>query len=255
VNTATLPQFAVVIPAYNEAGAIRDVVSRTLAQLSRVIVIDDGSRDGTAAVLRDLPVTLLRHTRNLGKGASLRRGMEQAVREGAQAVITLDGDGQHEPKEVTSLIDMHLRHPRAIVVGSRLHDKRSIPPARYKANCVANFWISWAAGQRIADSQSGFRLYPLDVIRGEVMTCTRTGGFVFESEILIEAGRHGFPILSVPVEAIYGRHLRRSHFRQVEDIALIVRMVAWKLLSRGMDLPGLVRSLRTPAVRVDHECR
>lgn len=251
----TSPQFVVVIPAYSEAGTIRDVVSRTLDQLPRVIVIDDGSSDGTAAVLKDLPITLLRHTRNLGKGASLRRGMEQAVQEGAGAVITLDGDGQHEPKEIPSLIEMHLRHPRAIVIGSRLHDKQSIPPARYRANCAANFWISWAAGQRIEDSQSGFRLYPLEIIRGETMTCTRTGGFVFESEILIEAGRHGFPIMSVPVEAIYGRHLRRSHFRQIEDVALIVRMVAWKLLSRGMDLPGLVRSLKAPAVRIDHGCR
>ena len=235
-----------VIPAYNEALTIRTVVEGTLAQIPTVIVIDDGSHDTTTAELKGLPITLLRNTRTIGKGGSLRRGMASALRDGARAVVTLDGDGQHEPKDIPSLLEMHYRDPTALLIGSRLHDKRSIPPARYHANRVANFWISWASGQAIDDSQSGFRLYPLDVVADAAMTRCKTGGFVFESEVLIEAGRAGVRICSVPVAAIYGRHLRRSHFRQVADIALIVRMVAWKLLSRGMDLPGLVRSLGTP---------
>lgn len=238
--------FVIVIPAYNEASTIRTVVEGTLTQLPRVIVIDDGSHDRTTDELAGLPITLLRNVRTMGKGESLRRGMAAAVREGAQAVITLDGDGQHEPKDIPSLLEMHHRNPTALLIGSRLHDKRSIPRARYHANRVANFWISWAAGQAIDDSQSGFRLYPIDVVTDAAMTRCKTGGFVFESEVLIEAGRAGVRIRSVPVAAIYGRHLRRSHFRQVADIALIVRMVAWKLISKGMDLPGLARSLGTP---------
>jgi glycosyltransferase involved in cell wall biosynthesis len=248
-------QVAVVIPALNEAGTIRKVVTGALAQVPRVIVIDDGSDDGTADELTGLPVMVLRNRHNLGKGKSLRRGLKQAWQDGAHVVITLDGDGQHEPKEIPSLLDVHRRHPRAIVIGARLHDKHNIPSARYNANRIANFWISWAAGQPIVDSQSGFRLYPLDVIHEVALPRSKTGGFVFESEILIEAGRSGVGVLSVPVAAIYGRHLRRSHFRQVTDVTLIFRMVAWKLLSRGMDVPGLVRSLAAPPVGNDHRCR
>lgn len=236
-------RFAVVIPAYNEAATIRDVVGRALSQRVRVIVVDDGSQDGTSEALGNLPVTVLRNPRNLGKGASLQRGMELALQEGMTAVMTLDGDGQHEPEDIPSVIAAHRRDPRAIVIGSRLHDRHKIPRARYYANRVANFGISWAAGQCIPDSQSGFRLYPTEVICAIGMTRKRAAGFVLESEVLIEAARRGIMIRSVPVAAIYGRHLRRSHFRQIKDIALIVRMVVWKLLSRGLYLSGLMRSL------------
>jgi UDP:flavonoid glycosyltransferase YjiC (YdhE family) len=239
---------AVVIPAYNEGATIREIVTRTMAQVPWVIVVDDGSEDDTAAALRGLPVALLRNPHNLGKGTSLLRGMQRALDDGATAVITLDGDGQHEPEDLPSLIAMHRDNPGAIVVGSRLHEKDKIPRPRYYANRTASFWISWAAGQAISDSQSGFRLYPADVLRSIGLTSDRAQGFVFESEMLIEAGRKHIKVLPVAISAIYGRHLRRSHFRQVTDVALIIRMVAWKLLSRGLYLSGLIRSLRRPAV-------
>jgi glycosyltransferase involved in cell wall biosynthesis len=256
MSGAETSQFAVVIPAYNESATIRDVAVRAWRRVPRVIVVDDGSEDGTAAVMEDLPVTLLRHPRNLGKASSLWCGMELALQEGATAVITLDGDGQHAPEEIPRLIAMHRRYPRSIVVGSRLHDKHKIPRARYYANRMANFWIAWAAGHHIPDSQSGFRLYPAEVLRLVPVAHGPAAGFVFESEILIEAGRRGMRSMAVPVTAIYGRHLRASHFRQVADIARITRMVAWKLLSRGLDLPGLIRSLRDPErVEPSHESR
>lgn len=242
--TCPAPRYAVVIPAYNEAETIHDVAARALIYVPQVIVIDDGSSDGTANALRDLPVTLLRHGRNLGKAAALWRGMQQAIGFGVAGVITLDGDGQHEPESIPALIALHRRFPDAIIIGSRLHDAHVIPMARYLANRVANFWLSWASGQPIADSQSGFRLYPATALSSLALVCDRTNGFVFESELLIEAGRQGIPIRSVPVSAVYGRHLRRSHFRQVRDIARITRMVARKLLARRMDLPGLLRSRR-----------
>jgi UDP:flavonoid glycosyltransferase YjiC (YdhE family) len=242
--TASLPRYAVIIPAYNEAGTIADVAARALMQVSHVIVVDDGSSDGTAEALRDVPVVLLRHDRNLGKAAALWRGMQQAIMDGATAIITLDGDGQHEPESIPALLAMHRRNPDAVIIGSRLHEAYAIPMARYVANRLANFWLSWAAGHPLADSQSGFRLYPTMVLSSLALSCDRTKGFVFESELLIEAGRHGVPIRFVPISAVYGRHLRRSHFRQGRDIARITRMVARKLLARRMDLPALVRSRR-----------
>lgn len=236
--------YAAVIAAYNEESTIREVTTSTLQALPLVIVVDDGSSDGTADALDGLHVVLIRNPRNLGKAASLRRGMEHAFAAGARAIITLDGDGQHDPAEIPRLIRAHERQPDAIVIGSRLVGRSNIPRPRYYANRFANFWIAWASGFAVADSQSGFRLYPADVIQPLLSSCDTRKSFVFESEVLIEAGRRGRKTVAIPVKAIYREHARRSHFRPVLDIALIVRMIAWKLISRGMCIPGLLRSLR-----------
>ena len=237
-------RLAAVIPAYNEVATIGDVAERTLALLRSVIVVDDGSTDGTAAALASLPVTLVRNPRNLGKAASLWRGIALALAEGVAAVVTLDADGQHRPEDIPRLLEAHRRDPAALVIGARLHDNSGIPSERYYANRFANFWIAWAAGQRMKDSQSGFRAYPASLLRALPARMGRAAGFVFESEVLIEAGRRGTRLEWVPIPAIYEARGRPSHFRPIVDVALITRMVAWKLLSRGFYLPGLIRSLR-----------
>lgn len=234
---------AAVIPAFNEAATIREVVERAMRQVARVIVVDDGSCDGTSVALGELPVTVLRNERNLGKAHSLMRGMDEAFRHGAVAVVTLDGDGQHAPEEIPRLLSVLRADARSIAIGSRLHDAPNIPLDRYLANRFANFWIGWAAGQRIDDSQSGFRVYSEAAWR-EVLQRCGTQGFVLESEALIEAGRAGFRLIAVPVPAIYATRARRSHFHPVLDIVRITRMVSWKLLSRGLYVSGLVRLLR-----------
>jgi glycosyltransferase involved in cell wall biosynthesis len=225
---------AVVIPAYNEAATIRDVAQRARRQADLVIVVDDGSSDGTAAALADLDVVLLRNDGNLGKAASLRRGAGEALRRGAQAVVTLDGDGQHFPEDIAQLLRAWREAPERIVIGSRLHRRSHIPRARYWANRVANFWIGLAAGYAIADSQSGFRVYPAHLLREARVRCDRSHSFVFESEILIEAARRGVQARCVPVQVVYSSRARASHFRPVLDIARIVRMVAWRLVSQGL---------------------
>jgi len=233
-----------VIPAYNEANTVRGVAERALAQLQRVIVVDDGSTDDTAAALEGLPVTLIRNPHNLGKAASLWRGMALALAEEAGAVLTLDADGQHRPEDIPRLLEAHRADPGALVVGARLHQGAIIPAERYYANRFANFWIAWAAGQRVQDSQSGFRVYPASLLRALPPRVGRAAGFVFESEVLIEAGRRGTRLAWVPIPAIYEPRARPSHFRPVADVALITCMVAWKLVSRGLYLRGLLRSLR-----------
>ena len=225
---------AVVIPAYNEAATIRDVAQRALQQAALVIVVDDGSSDGTAAALGGLDVVLLRNDGNRGKAASLRRGADEALRRGALVIVTLDGDGQHCPEDIPRLLQAWREAPERIVIGSRLHRRAHIPPARYWANRVANFWIGLAAGYALADSQSGFRVYPARVLRDARVRCDRSRSFVFESEILIEAARLGVQARCVPVQVIYNDRARASHFRPVLDIARIVRMVAWRLVSQGL---------------------
>jgi hypothetical protein len=158
--------------------------------------------------------------------------------------VTLDGDGQHLPEDIPRLLNYFRQSPNTIIIGSRLHEKANIPRARYNANRFASFWISWAAGYPISDSQSGFRIYPANLLDQVKVAHRRSSGFVFESEILIEAGRRGITSLPVSISAIYMPQARASHFRPVVDIARIVRMVTWKLVARGLYLQGLQRSLR-----------
>lgn len=244
VEAAAPPQYIAVIPAYNEIGTVRSVVRRTLAQGLPVIVVDDGSTDDTTAAIADLPVQLLRNPHNAGKAASLWRGIECAIEQGAQAIVTLDADGQHFPEDIPALIAAYRRAPGQIVIGSRLHAREQIPRARYCANRFANFWVAWASGYPIRDSQSGFRIYPVELFQQVQPRRDRAASFVFESEILIEAGRRGIRSIAVPVSVSYGAHHRRSYFRPVLDIARITCMLTRKIVGRGFYPAGLLRSLR-----------
>jgi glycosyltransferase involved in cell wall biosynthesis len=232
-----------VIPAYNEAATIRDVATRTLRVVPDVVVVNDGSTDSTASQLSNLPLTVVSNPANLGKGASLSRGFALALAEGADAVVTLDGDAQHCPEDIPCLIDAAHAHPGRIIVGARLWNREQIPPLRYFGNRFANFWVAWAAGFPVADSQSGFRLYPAHILRQVRVWHGLNARFTFESEILIQAGRAGVRTSAVPIAALYPPEGRASHYRPAADTARIVRMIAWKLLSRGLDVPRLVRSL------------
>lgn len=235
-------KFTVVIPAYNEAATIRDVAERARRYCDDVIVVDDGSRDGTAQALAGLPVRVLCNAENQGKAAALWRGAQEALRAPRDAIVTLDGDGQHAPEDIPRLLAEAQRSPGAIVIGARLADRRAIPTARYVANRIAAFWISWACGQRLTDSQSGFRVYPAALFRRLSIPHGHGRGFVFESEILIEAARLGNRCVLVPIAAVYRPGMRASHFRPVLDVLRITRMIAWKILSRGFYPQGFVRA-------------
>jgi glycosyltransferase involved in cell wall biosynthesis len=241
--TNALIGYWVVIPAYNEAATIRDVASRAIRQIKNVIVVDDGSTDGTAEALVGLPVAVLRNPTNCGKAASLWRGFQQALAAGASGVVTLDGDGQHAPEDIPRLLAEAASHPNDVIIGARRRDQRRATFWRYVANRVADFWISWAAGYPFDDSQSGFRVYPTSLVSRVKITHGKARSFVFESEILIEATRLGYQSLPVSIEAPGRPGARPSHFRPVLDIARITRMVGWKLISRGMYPIGLYRSL------------
>ncbi|MDH5601596.1 MAG: glycosyltransferase family 2 protein, partial [Gammaproteobacteria bacterium] len=174
-----IDNLAIVIPAYNEQATIRDIVKRALKQSDKVIVIDDGSADNTIAELEGLAITLIKHQTNKGKAASLWDGFSSALEMSVDAIITLDGDGQHAPEDIPLLLAKAKDYPEDIIIGARLADKSAIPAKRYYANKFANFWIAWAAAYPIHDSQSGFRLYP-EKLFYDLKISTRHG-FVFES--------------------------------------------------------------------------
>ncbi len=238
---------AIVIPAYEEVRTIRGIVERSLRQCALVIVVDDGSTDGTGAALEGLAAQVLRHERNQGKAASLWDGIQFALACGADAVVTLDADGQHQPEDVRRLLLAAQEHPQCVIVAARLKGRESYPKARRRANRFADFWISWAAGHPIADSQSGQRLYPAALLRQLHVRHDAGAAFTFDSEALIRAARLGYTTVAVPIEARFDPAGRPSHFRPVRDIARITAMVAGQLLATGMYPAGLWRSLRFPA--------
>ena len=237
---------AVVIPALNEALRIRGVVEGALAHCDRVIVVDDGSDDDTTARIADLPVTVLRHAQRMGKGASLRDGFRAALRMGSQAVLTMDGDGQHAPEDMPRLIDAGNAFPGHVVIGARLRKRSQQPMYRRVANDFGDWGIAWATGYQIADSQSGQRLYPATVAALEDVPGE---DFVFEAQILISAARAlGTRCVSVPIESRYksvhsSEEFRASHFKPVRDFSRITGHIVRQVL-RGDGILAGYRSLR-----------
>ena len=229
---------AVVIPALNEVLRIRDVVEGALANCERVIVVDDGSDDGTSDAISDLPVTVLRHATRMGKGAGLRDGFAEALRQGALAVVTMDGDGQHHADDIPRLLAAANRHPGFIAIGARLRKRANQPAYRRLANEFGDWGIAWGTGYQVADSQSGQRLSPANVC---ALAGTGIPGedFVFEAQILMSAAQElGTRCVSVPIEARYNQihgapDFRPSHFRPLRDLWRITSHIVTQCLRRG----------------------
>ena len=235
--------FAVVIPAYNEEATILDVAQESLQHIQPVIVVNDGSTDRTAEILQNLPVTVLHNDTNCGKAASLWKGFQYAKQCGFTAVVTLDGDGQHSPADIPRLLEQAESIPHRIIIGARRRPWTRYTWHRILANRIADFWVSWASGHPIADSQSGFRVYPMALISQLNIPTTHQKSFVFESEVLVEGAKLGYWSLPVPIESDPRQAPRPSYFRPVVDIARITHMIAGKLLSKGLAPRNLYHAL------------
>jgi glycosyltransferase involved in cell wall biosynthesis len=217
-------EFAVVIPAYNEAATIRGVVARTLRYAGRVIVVDDGSVDGTSQALEGLPVTLLVHERNQGKAAGLWRGIEHALSLGVEAVVTLDADGQHDPADLPRFLEAARAHRQDLVVGARTLGE-GMPGLRAFGNRISSKIIGALAGCPIPDSQSGYRLHAralIDSVAPAISPDAR--GFLFETELLVRAGRQGYRIGSVPIATVYAD--QGSHFHPGTELPRFLSLFA-----------------------------
>jgi len=169
--------------------------------------------------------------------------MHHAVAEGFDYLVTLDADGQHDPAEIPRLLAAADAHPGRIIIGARLKSRDNAPAMRRFANGFADFWVSWAAGYPIRDSQSGFRLYPLDLLARPELDLDNGQGFTFESKVLIDAARLRYYSIAIGIDTIYPEARRPSHYRAWADTWSITRMVAGKLWHRGLYPLGLARSL------------
>lgn len=190
----------VVIPAYNEALAIADVVSQVRKQGWEVVVIDDGSSDDTSDRARQGGAMVIRSPQNEGKGSSLIKGFGYCLDKGFDAAITMDADGQHSPADIPSFIRAAEFSASKVFVGNRMLEARGMPIVRLLTNKFMSWIISRIARQRIPDTQCGFRLIRRDILERIDL---RARKYEIESEVLIKAGRLGAVIESVPIKTIY----------------------------------------------------
>ena len=210
-----------VIPTFNNAGTIADVVRRTLNECADVYVVNDGSTDETPTILASIEgITVVTLPRNSGKGAALKAGFRRAMADGFAYAITLDADGQHFPEDIPTVVQASIANPRAIIIGERRNLEAMERSAGSKfANSFSNFWFAVQTGTRLRDTQTGFRLYPLHKLVGLGLLTSR---YEAELELLVLASWNGVRIVHVPVNVYYPPAEERvSHFRPALDFTRI----------------------------------
>jgi glycosyltransferase involved in cell wall biosynthesis len=216
-------RIAVLIPALNAERTLPPVVVAARAELEPVIVIDDGSYDGTGKVASAVGAIVLRHDVNRGKGGALKTGFTWALEQGFDGVITLDADGQHLPREIAKLLRERERSGCDLIIGGRSHLFDEMLPRRRMANRFSAACISLASGAKITDSQSGFRFYSANLLRNLKL---HTDGFDMESEVIVRAGRRGFGIVTIPIDLGFVDGLSTSHYKPLKDTLRIAWTVA-----------------------------
>jgi glycosyltransferase involved in cell wall biosynthesis len=219
-------QTAVVIPALDAARHLEAVVRETsrFIPLSRIIVVDDGSTDGTHETATRAGATVLRHAENQGKGIALNTGILAAFEMGAVYAITMDADGQHDPREIPLFLERELETEADIIVGNRMANRKNMPGDRVFANRVTSWFVSLRSGVHIPDSQNGYRLIKTSLYQTLRIKAKR---YAAESEVLIRAAKRGAKIDWVPVETIYGSET--SSVNPVVDTVRFLRMAVRSL--------------------------
>ena len=216
-NSSPNYRLCIIIPTYNNAGTIRQVVDDACRICADVIVVNDGSTDDTSEILSTLPgtTTVVSYAKNKGKGHALVEGFRKAKELGFTHAVTMDADGQHFADDIPLLVEAMKKDPDAIIVGSRNLTEENMPRQNTFANRFSNFWFRLQTGIDLPDTQSGFRLYPLASLRGLRLITSR---YEAELELMVFAAWAGVSVLSVPVRVYYPPAEERvSHFRPVYD--------------------------------------
>lgn len=206
---------AILIPVYNHPETIKDVVSRAMKFHGDIIVVDDGSDIEVADILSDLDVTIIRHLRNKGKGAAILTGASKAFDMGYTHIITIDADGQHDPGDLPKLLSAIGKNPHDIIVGKRDFQRAKVPGISVFGRSFSNFWLRVQTGQSIGDTQSGYRGYPLAVLK---MLHLKEKHYSFEVEVLVKAIWAGIKVMEVDINVYYPTGDKRiTHFHGLID--------------------------------------
>lgn len=219
-ETPTYSPVCVLIPTYNNAATLGQVLQDVLAVTPHVIVVNDGATDHTAEVLEQFPmVSVLAYEPNMGKGIALRRGFRFALEQGYDYAITMDADGQHYASDIAVFMEKLETEKPTIFIGARNLQQENMPGKNTFANKFSNFWFYVETGLKGPDTQSGFRLYPLHAMRNMRFACTK---YEFEIEVLVKSAWKGIQIDWVPVQVYYPPAEERvSHFRPFRDFSRI----------------------------------
>jgi glycosyltransferase involved in cell wall biosynthesis len=199
-------KFCIVIPAHNEAKKIGAIVTKIRSRGFDVVVIDDGSTDGSKDIAQQAGAAVISHPAKEGKGVSLRDGFAYAVGRGFDGVIAMDGDGQHSVDDIDAFVQKAKEFPDSVIGGNRMPDHKAMPLVRRWVNRAMSSVISSMCQQPIPDSQCGFRFISATVLKAIDLTSTE---FEIETEVLIKSSRKGFKIYSVPIQTIYRDELSK----------------------------------------------
>ena len=211
----------VIVPTYNNDSTLLFVLNAVHSLTAQIIVVNDGSTDSTSTLLAPYEqlFSVCTCPKNAGKGIALQVGFEKALKEGYNYAITIDSDGQHFAEDIISFIEQIEKKPQTLLVGARNLQEKNMPKKNTFGNKFSNFWFWFATGIKLPDTQSGFRLYPLDLIKGIHFF---TSKFEFELEVLVKSAWQGVTILPVPIKIFYAKgHDRVSHFRPGADFIRI----------------------------------
>ena len=210
----------VIIPAYNNSNTLGGVIGDVLGFVKNVIVVNDGSTDGTSELLsKTKNIEIVSYAENKGKGYALRKGFEYAISKGFKYAITIDADGQHFAEDIPAFLQMIHDKPDALIIGARNMDQEGVPNTSSFGNKFSSFWFWVETGIKLPDTQSGFRLYPLDKLKNIKWL---TNKFEFEIEVPVRLAWHGTEISHVPVKVYYApKQTRVSHFRPFKDFTRI----------------------------------
>jgi len=214
------------IPAFNEARYIAKVVEGTRGYVETVVVIDDGSNDGTAQVAEAAGATCLGSPTNCGKSTALRMGIDFARANGFTHVITLDGDGQHLPQDIPAMIRVARETRADLVIGARPFERDQMPLSRYYSNTIGSRLASALIGCEVKDSQSGFRLFRIDGLSNIKLRSRR---YEIEMEVLIKMAQSGCTIAHSPIQLIYFNDPDHTKLRPIRDTT---RTCLWSLAYR-----------------------
>lgn len=211
---------AVVIPTYNHAGTLAEVIAGVKRYCADIFVVNDGSTDMTAQLLATIPdIRIIAYPHNRGKGYALRTGLLTAAAAGFRYAITIDSDGQHYPEDIPAFIERIEAFPDRLLVGARNLTAENMPSKNTFANRFSNFWYKVETGHTLQDTQAGFRLYPLRKL-GRMRTLCRR--YEFEVEILVRAAMRGVVVENIPIRVYYPPEGERiSHFRPFRDFTRI----------------------------------
>lgn len=212
------PHALILIPAFNEELSIQNLLENALHYFP-VLVVDDGSTDQTADLARAVGARVLSQHPNQGKGAALRAGFNSAIESGYEAVITLDGDGQHDPSEIPTFIDCFIKSHADLIIGRR--DFTKMPIVRRVANTIGRLSFSWALGQTIYDNQSGYRMVSRRLLNA--LVSSEESGFEFEVEMIVTCILSKFILEWVPIRTIYADE--HSHIVPHRHVLGFYRMV------------------------------